>query len=187
MDASPDDGPLRSDDRLRSALTIASAPLLPSGMRRAISRPHMTSTPLRAPHAMRRTCATLLALLAFASCSKLPGDLKVTDITTGRELGADGNIRDDAHTMNFWSTDTFYVAVQTEGSADNVTLQARWTGPDGTVVGEASKTISPKGSTTTLLQAAPPKDKEARWPAGNYKLEILVNGTSQGTRDLNAR
>ena len=84
-------------------------------------------------------------------------------------------------------TDTFYVEVQTEGSADNVTLQARWTGPDGAVAGEASKTISPKGSTTTLLQAAPPKDKDARWPAGNYKLEILVNGNSQGTRDLSAR
>jgi len=138
---------------------------------------------------MRHTAAILLGLLAVASCSKvaLPGSLKVTDITTGRELGADGNLRDDARTMNFWTSDTFYVAVQTEGSADNVTLQARWTGPDGTVAGEASKTISPKGATTTLLQAAPPKAKDDRWPAGDYKLEVLVNGTSQGTRDLNVR
>jgi hypothetical protein len=137
---------------------------------------------------MRHTAAVLLTLIAAASCSKvsLPGGLKVTDITTGRELGTEGNIREDARTMNFWTSDTFYVAVTTEGSAENVTLQARWTGPDG-AVGEASKTISPTGTLTTLLQAAPPQAKDSRWPAGDYKLEILVNGSSQGTRDLNVR
>jgi hypothetical protein len=148
----------------------------------------MTSTRSRAFPLVRRTAAVLLALITVASCSKVsqPGDLKVTDITTGRELGADGNLSEAARTMNFWTSDTFYVAVQTEGSADNVAVQARWTGPDSTV-GEDSKTISPKGTTTTLLQAAPPKAKGDRWPAGEYKLEILVNGTSQGTRDLNVR
>jgi hypothetical protein len=149
----------------------------------------MTSTRARAVQVMRQTAAILLALVAAASCSKgsLPGDLKVADITTARELAADGaSIREDARTMNFWTSDTFYAAVQTEGSADGVTIQARWTGPEGTV-GEDSKTISPKGATTTLLQAAPPKAKGDRWPAGDYKLEILVNGTSQGTRDLNVR
>ena len=151
----------------------------------------MTPTPTTRP--IRRVCTPLsvlfLILLALPSCSKvsLPGDLKVTDITTGRDLDAGGNIREDARTMNFWSSDTFYVAVQTEGTAENVTIQARWTGPDGTVAGEASKTISTKGPTTTLLQAAPPKAKDDRWPAGDYKVEILINGTSQGTRDLNAR
>jgi putative ABC transport system substrate-binding protein len=28
---------------------------------------------------------------------------------------------------------------------------------------------------------------EFRWADGDYKLEILINGVSQGTKDLNAR
>jgi len=129
----------------------------------------------------------VLALALLASCSKLslPGDLKVADITTGRSLAPDGSIVEDARTGMFWTTDTFYVSVVTEGSAENVTLEARWTGPDGAVAATDTKTLSPKGTTITSLQAAPPK--EGRWPAGDYKLEILVNGSVQGSRDLNAR
>jgi hypothetical protein len=141
------------------------------------------------PH--MRTISTshvvLLGLLALVACSKpLPGDLQIGDITTGRTLAPDGSIVEDTRTTMFWTTDTFYVSVKTEGSADNVTLQARWTGPEGAKA-EASKTISPKGPTITALEAPPPRDKEGRWPAGDYKVEILVNGSSQASRDLNAR
>jgi len=127
--------------------------------------------------------------VALAACSKpsAPGDVKVTDITTGRAVTPDGAIVDDAHTMMFWTNDTFYVSVVTEGSADSVTLQARWTGPDGKVAAELKKTISPKGTTVTTFDAPPPKNADGKWPPGDYKLEILLNGTSQGSRDLNAR
>ncbi len=127
-----------------------------------------------------------MLVVAGIGCSKpsLPGNLKVTEITTGRALAPDGSIVEDARTNMFWTTDTFYVSVKTEGAADGVTLEARWTGPEGAKA-EASKTISPKGSTQTSFAAPPPKD--GRWPAGDYKVEILVNGTSQGTRELNAR
>jgi hypothetical protein len=133
--------------------------------------------------------AWLCTLLTVAGCSKLslPGDLKVGDITTGRTLGPVGMILEDARTGMFWTTDTFYVMVETDGSAENVNLQARWTGPDGQVAAESSKTISPKGTTTTVFEAAPSSQKDGRWPAGDYKLEILVNGSPQGSRDLNAR
>jgi hypothetical protein len=138
--------------------------------------------------ATRRMRALALALGMLASCSKLslPCDLKVTDLTTGRSLAADGTIVEDARTNMFWTTDTFYVSVVTEGSAENVTLEARWTGPDGAVAADVKKTLSPKGTTVTPFDAPPPKDG-GRWPAGDYKLEILVNGSSQASRDLNAR
>jgi hypothetical protein len=130
----------------------------------------------------------LLALFALAACSKppMPGDLQIADITTGRSLAPDGTIVEDARTHMFWTTDTFYVSVKTEGSAQNVTMQARWTGPEGASA-ESSKTISPSGTTVTAFEASPAKNKDGRWPAGDYKLEILVNGTPQGSRDLNAR
>lgn len=134
----------------------------------------------------RRAGLAALLLTAIASCTKpsLPGDLKVTEITTGRAVAADGTIVEDARTNSFWATDTFYVSVQTNGSAENVTMTARWSGPEGAKA-EVSKTVSPKGPTATAFEAPPPKD--GRWPEGDYKVEILVNGSSQGTRDLVAR
>ena len=131
--------------------------------------------------------AVAFALLV-AACSKppMPGDLQIADITTGRTLAPDGSIVEDTRTTMFWTTDTFYVSVKTEGSAQNVTMQARWTGPEGATA-ESSKTISPSGTTVTAFEAAPPKDQDGRWPAGDYKVEILVNGSAQGSRDINTR
>jgi hypothetical protein len=128
----------------------------------------------------------LLAILALAAgCSKpLPGDLKVGEITTGRILGADGTITDESKTNLFWTTDAFYIQVATEGSAQNVPLTARWTGPDGKVAAEVTKTVSPSGPTVTAFEAKP---KDGRWPAGDYKAEILVAGSSVGSKDINAR
>jgi len=130
----------------------------------------------------------LLLLGLVAACSKpsLPGDLQIADVTTGRTLAPDGSITEDTRTGMYWTTDTFYVSVKTEGSAQNVAMQARWSGPEGATA-EQTKTISPSGTTITAFEAPPPKDKEGRWPAGDYKVEILVNGTSQATRELNAR
>lgn len=158
-------------------------------------RAHMRSTRSRSfPHAFaaRRALAAttlLAATIMLAGCSKPapPGDLKIGEITTGRAAAPDGSIVEDAHTMMFWNNDTIYVSVVTEGSAENVTLAARWTGPDGKVTAESKKTLSPKGTTITSFEAPPPKDKENGWPDGDYKVEILVNGVVQGSRDVNAR
>jgi len=130
----------------------------------------------------------LLAMLATVTCTStpapLPGNLSVTEITTGRTLAPDGSITEDSRTNSFWTTDTFHVAVETDGTAENITLTARWTGPDGKVAAEDTKTISPTGKTITALSAEP---KDGRWAEGDYKVEILVNGGSQGTRDLVTR
>jgi hypothetical protein len=127
----------------------------------------------------------LLAVLVAGGCSKpLPGDLKVGEITTGRILGADGTISDESKTNLFWTTDAFYLQVATEGAAQNVPITARWTGPDGQIAAEVTKTVSPNGPTVTAFEA---KHKEGRWPAGDYKAEILVAGVSQGSKDINAR
>lgn len=152
---------------------------------RAMGVPYMPST-IRLSHLRLAITTALVLLVALASCSKpsLPGDLKVSGITIGRILASDGTITDESKTNLFWATDTFYVSVETEGSAQNVALQAHWIGPDGTVAAESTKMISPSGTTITAFEA-PPKD--GRWADGDYKVEILVNGVSQGSKELNAR
>jgi hypothetical protein len=112
------------------------------------------------------------------------GDVRVTDITLGRALASDGTIAADARTSSFWANDTFYVEVATEGTAQSATLTARFTYQDGTAAGEATKTISPNGATTTVLQASPAPEL---WKPGDYKVEVFLDGASAGIKDLSAR
>ena len=148
--------------------------------------PHMAPTTTHAFRHSLTISAALVLLLVQTGCSKPspPGDLKVSAITTGRTLAPDGNVTEDSQTNLFWATDTFYVSVKTDGSAQDVAVQARWTGPNGKVAAESTRTISLSGPTITTFEAAP---KDGRWPEGDYKVEILVNGASQGSKDLNAR
>ena len=111
------------------------------------------------------------------------GNVTVTDITLGRSLASDDTIVEEARTNSFWVNDTFYVSVATDGTAPSATLTARWTYQDGTVAGEATKTISPNGPTNTALQASNPE----LWKPGDYKVEISLDGVSAGTKELSAR
>jgi len=122
-----------------------------------------------------------------------PASVQVTDITLGRSLAPDGTIVSDARTNLFWTSDTFYVSVATEGAAaatggaaPDATVKARWTDADGKVVNESEKTISASGPAVTAFEAASP-EADHRWKPGDYKVEILVDGVSAGTKDLNAR
>lgn len=112
------------------------------------------------------------------------GNVTVTGMTLGRSLAPDETIAEKSQTNLFWTNDTFYVSVTTEGSAPSATLKVRWTYQDGTVVGESTKTISPTGPTITAFQASNPPE---RWNPGDYKVEVFLDGVSAGTKDLNAR
>ena len=132
--------------------------------------------------------ATVVCTIATAGCwGSSPrggsGDVRVTDIILGRSLAPDGTIAEDGRTNSFWVNDTFYVEVVTEGAAPSATLAAHWTYQDGTAAGEATKTISPSGATTTVLQASNPE----LWKPGDYKVEVLLDGVSAGTKELSAR
>ena len=142
------------------------------------------------------TAAAVLVVLSLAACSRSPSGpepkVKVTEITVGRALAPDDTIVEDSRTTNFWTTDTFYVSVKAEpnaapaadGGPPSGTLKARWTFQDGSVAAESEeKTITPTGPTTVAFQASKPN----RWNAGDYKVEILVDGQPAGSKDLNAR
>ncbi|MBK5256262.1 MAG: hypothetical protein JJE39_09545 [Vicinamibacteria bacterium] len=101
--------------------------------------------------------------------------MTVTNIDVGRSLGADKAIADK--TTTFAPTDTFYVAVNTAGSA-SVTLAARFTFGDQLVT-ESTQTIMPNGPAVTEFHAS---KGDPGWPQGDYKVEILLNGASAGTK-----
>jgi hypothetical protein len=106
--------------------------------------------------------------------------LKVNGIETGKGLNANKTIKDDAH--DFGVRDTIYTSVKTEGAGTGK-LTAKWTYKDGKVVNEQSQDISPTGDAHTEFHIA----KASAWPKGDYKVEILLNGVSAGTKDFSVK
>ena len=99
--------------------------------------------------------------------------LRVTGLTVGRVLGADKSIAQPVDT--FAPTDTIYASVRTEGSAASAMLMARWTYDGTQPVEESSQAIAPAGGVNyTEFHVSKPDG----WPAGNYEVEILLNGQS---------
>ena len=134
-------------------------------------------------HQCARVPVSLLLAVAPFGCSvskpAVQAGVKVTQIDVGRSVTADKTIAEK--TDSFRPADTFYVSVKTDGSGPSATLTARWTYEDGQVVDESRQNITPTGSAAvTEFHLAKPDG----WPAGGYKVEVLLNGISAGTREF---
>jgi hypothetical protein len=141
------------------------------------------------PHPYARAVLGLLLAATLFGCSTSPppaqtgvqSSVKVTDIDVGRSIAADKTIADK--TDSFRPTDIFYVSVKTEGSAPSATLTARWTYQDGQVVDNSSQTIAPIGPAVTEFHLSKP----SAWPVGDYKVEVLLNSASAGTKSFTVK
>ena len=113
--------------------------------------------------------------------ANMPAELHVMDVKLGRSI--DGNKRIISATEEFSPTETVYASVETMGSAPSATLVARWSYEDGQLVDESSQTIAPSGTAVTEFHVAKPSG----WPAGKYKLEVLLDGKSAATKEFTVR
>ncbi len=143
----------------------------------------------------RAAIVLAIALVATAACSKKADDtavavdtslstmppvtneLRVGEIEIGKGLDADKSVRDG--TDDFGVRDTVYVAVQTNGSGSGA-LAAKFTFQDGQTVEETSQNITPTADAWHEFHI----QKATAWPAGNYKVEVMLNGVSAGTKDF---
>jgi hypothetical protein len=107
--------------------------------------------------------------------------VSVTGVELGRQLGADKRIPQPATT--FAPGDTIYVSVATDGTAESATLTARWSFETGQLVTEGSETIAPTGPAATEFHISKPDG----WPAGKYKVEILLNGSPAATKEFEVK
>jgi hypothetical protein len=145
----------------------------------------------------RFACAALVLALAAGgatSCKKTetaappvaaapppvsaPMPVQVVQISLGKSLNPDHTIAEP--TTTFAPTDKLIASVSTQGAAPSATLTARWTYQDGQTVNESSKSIAPTGPATTDFTL----EKPDGWPAGQYQVEVLLNGVSAGKREL---
>jgi hypothetical protein len=134
--------------------------------------------------------ALSLVVMQSAACTKStenPGAtgttgtavaVRVSRVDMGRSLTADKAI--SSNTESFKPSDTIYASIATEGAAPTATLKARWTYQDGQVVDESTQTIAPTGDARTEFHISKPDG----WPAGKYKLEVFLNGSSAATKDF---
>jgi hypothetical protein len=110
-----------------------------------------------------------------------PAALRVTEVQVGNSIGADRRVT--AAATEFAATDTIYASVATEGSASGATLTARWTFEDGQTVDETTQTINSTGPAVTEFHISKPDG----WPAGRYRVEILLNGSPTESKEFTIR
>ena len=107
--------------------------------------------------------------------------VSVTSVDLGTAVGADQKVT--SPTTTFSPKDTIYAAVSTTGSASNATLGAKWTYQDGQTVNDSSQTIAPTGPAVTTFHISKPDG----WPAGNYKVEISLDGNMVSSKDFSVK
>jgi hypothetical protein len=107
--------------------------------------------------------------------------VSVTSVDLGTAVGADQKVT--SPTTTFGPKDTIYAAVSTTGSASNATLGAKWTYQDGQTVNDSSQTIAPTGPAVTTFHISKPDG----WPAGNYKVEITLDGNAVSSKDFSVK
>ena len=110
----------------------------------------------------------------------------VSGVDLGNAVGAD--MRVTAPMTSFATTDTIYAAVATNTSDPTATvpgkLGVKWTHVDsGQTVHEETKDITFSGDGVTNFQISKPDG----WPAGKYRVEILLDGTTVQTREFDVR
>jgi hypothetical protein len=108
---------------------------------------------------------------------------KVTSIDLGKAIGADKKVTDAATT--FAPKDTVYAVVSSDGTGPAVKLTAKWTfGDKGQSVKDEDQTVTPNGTAgATEFHVSKPKG----WPVGHYKVEILADGVSAGTKEFDVK
>lgn len=112
----------------------------------------------------------------YAPPTMATAPLKVTDIEVGRSLDAEKKVSDK--TDSFKPTETIYVSVVTDGTSPGARLAAHWTYQDGQVVKHDETSIAPSGKAVTEFHIAKPSG----WPVGDYKVEVMLDGASAGSR-----
>ena len=116
------------------------------------------------------------AAVSAAGAAGARGPLHVRAIQVGRSLNSDNSV--GAITTQFKPSDTIYAAVLTDARGQG-TITARWTYA-GRLVSEEAKRVSYNGEAATEFHMK----NSGGFPAGDYKVEILLDGVSLDVREF---
>ena len=108
--------------------------------------------------------------------------VSVKSVTLGNAL-TDGKVA--SASTSFAPHDTIYAVVETVGSGD-ASLKAAWTyhkGDQTASVNETTQDIKASGPAHTEFHMSKPDG----WPAGDYKVEVFLNGGSAGSQTFTVK
>lgn len=117
---------------------------------------------------------------AAPASAPAPAGIVVSSVTAGSAIGADKKVT--IATDTFVPTDTMFVSVDTSGTG-TAKLDAKWTyrkGDSVAVVKEDSMTLATTGPATHEFHVSKPDG----WPAGDYEVEVTLDGRSAGSKKL---
>jgi hypothetical protein len=104
-------------------------------------------------------------------------------VTTGSAIGADKRVT--AASDSFAPGDTIYASVDTTGSG-TANLAAKWTyhkGGQVAVVHEENMTVNATGPATHEFHVTKPDG----WPAGDYQVEVTLDGQPAGSKKFTVK
>ena len=139
--------------------------------------PATATTTMPAPAEMPPAAST--ATSPMATTTPPPTSAIVSSVDLGSAVGGDNKVTKPG--TAFAKTDTIHASVATNGDKAS-TVTARWTFQDGQVVHTEDKSVA-AGAQVTDFSISKPDG----WPAGDYKLEVLVDGTVAQTKDFSVK
>lgn len=125
--------------------------------------------------------ATTCAKKAAEAPAVVPAVVTVTGLELGRSIGGDKRVTEKVD--QFSSNDVIYASVLTSGASTSAMLKARWTFEDGQLVDETEQAIAPTGDAATEFHISKPDG----WPAGKYRVEVFLNGSSTQTMEFQVK
>lgn len=140
-----------------------------------------------APPAPAATPASASAVTPVAAPASAPppAPIVVTSVDLGSAIDADHRVLRPA--TLFATTDTLHASVAMTLSDPSLPrtgrLTARWTFDGGQLVDETRRDFTFTGPATLAFRV----DNPDGWPAGSYRLEILLDGELVQTRDFEVR
>ena len=121
-----------------------------------------------------KLAAAVLAAVVLVGCSQ---PITVDTIQLGRSLNADQSIASQATT--FKPSETVYVSALNSARGEG-TISVRWY-MGQQLLSEREKRVSFQGAGATEFNIS----SATGFPLGDYSVEVIVNGTSIGTRKFN--
>ena len=103
------------------------------------------------------------------------GEFKLLEVNLGTSLDSD-NLVTKPRTV-FSTKDKIYASVLSNGQHQGLTIKARWTAPDGTLVAETEQALVPVKGTVSTFSIS----NAQAWPVGAYTLDVSLNGLVQRT------
>ncbi|MEO8001044.1 MAG: hypothetical protein ABI644_04155 [Arenimonas sp.] len=103
------------------------------------------------------------------------GEFKLLEVNLGTSLDADTLVT-KPKTL-FGTKDKIYASVLSNGKHQGLSIKARWTAPDGSLVAETEQALVPVKGTVSTFSIS----NDQPWPVGTYTLDISLNGLVQRT------